>query len=239
MSPSDTQSNHPTDQQTHALIRLLVDQQVLKFGAFTLKSGRLSPYFFNLGELCSGAAMAQLAAAYADRIAQSELRPDVLFGPAYKGIPLAVATATAMAGRGQDVGITFNRKERKDHGEGGNLVGAPLAGRRVLLLDDVLTAGTAMREAIDIVRAAGGQICGVLIAMDRQERSDSDLTAVAALAAEIAAPVLSLLTLTDLVRFLDSDLSDSDRVLENAEPDHGNLKQRMEDYQSQYCVASL
>lgn len=220
-----------------ALIGLLIEQQVLQFGEFTLKSGRLSPYFFNLGELCSGVALAQLAAAYAERIAQANLQPSVLFGPAYKGIPLAVATATSMAARGQDVGITFNRKERKNHGEGGHLVGAPLAGERVLLLDDVLTAGTAMREAIEIVRSAGGEICGVLIAMDRQERGHGDETAVAALAAELQAPVLSLVNVTDVVRFLDGSLSESDPHLETTAVNQGDLKQRMEAYQAQYCVA--
>ena len=220
-----------------ALISLLIEQQVLQFGEFTLKSGRLSPYFFNLGELCSGVALAQLAAAYAQRIAETELQPTVLFGPAYKGIPLAVATATAMAERGQDVGITFNRKERKDHGEGGHLVGAPLAGERVLLLDDVLTAGTAMREAIDIVRSAGGEICGVLIAMDRQERGNGEATAVAALANELKAPVLSLVNMSDVVRFLDGSMSESDTHLETTAANQGNLKQRMEAYQAQYCVA--
>lgn len=221
-----------------SLIALLLEQRVLKFGEFTLKSGRHSPYFFNLGELCSGVAMAQLAGAYADRIESSQLAPTVLFGPAYKGIPLAVATATAMAARGQDVGIAFNRKERKAHGEGGHLVGAPLAGARVLLLDDVLTAGTAMREAIEIVREAGGEICGVLIAMDRQERGLGEETAVGALAEELQAPVLSLLSLADLVQFLDGAVLESDIYLENDTLDQGNLKQRMVDYQSQYCVAS-
>ncbi|MFK7912421.1 MAG: orotate phosphoribosyltransferase [Pseudomonadales bacterium] len=220
-----------------ALISLLIEQQVLQFGEFTLKSGRSSPYFFNLGELCTGAALAQLAESYAQRIIDSDLRPTVLFGPAYKGIPLAVATATAMAARGQDVGITFNRKERKAHGEGGHLVGAALAGERVLLLDDVLTAGTAMREAIEIVRGAGGDICGVLIAMDRQERGSGAETAVAALAAELKAPVLSLLNVTDVVRFLDGSVSESDSRLETGALNQGNLKQRMEAYQAQYCVA--
>ncbi|MGI9325280.1 MAG: orotate phosphoribosyltransferase [Pseudomonadales bacterium] len=228
-----------SEQTSQPLIQLLIRQQVLKFGEFTLKSGRQSPYFFNLGELCTGAAMSQLARAYVEKIRQAGFSPEVLFGPAYKGIPLAVAVATALADDGQDVGIAFNRKERKDHGEGGHLVGAQMRGRRVLLLDDVLTAGTALREAIGMVQAAGGLIEGVIIAMDRQERGPGELTAVATLAEELQVPVLSLISLADLVHYLDASTLESDGVLENSAPNQRELKQRMINYQSQYCIASL
>ncbi len=228
-----------SEQTSQALIQLLIRQRVLKFGDFTLKSGRKSPYFFNLGELCTGVAMSQLARAYVAKIRQAGFSPDVLFGPAYKGIPLAVAVATALADDGQDVGIAFNRKERKDHGEGGHLVGAQMRGRRVLLLDDVLTAGTALREAIGMVKAAGGQIEGVIIAMDRQEKGPGELTAVATLAEELQVPVLSLISLADLVHYLDASSLESDGVLENSAANQTELKQRMINYQSQYCIASL
>ncbi len=228
-----------SDNTSQALIELLIRQRVLKFGEFTLKSGRKSPYFFNLGELCTGAAMTQLAQAYVEKIQQSGFTPQVLFGPAYKGIPLAVAVATALAERGQDIGFAFNRKERKDHGEGGEMVGAPLAGRRVLLLDDVLTAGTALREAIAMVRQAGGLIEGVIITMDRQERGTGEHSAVSTLAEELQAPVLSLISLSDLVQYLDASTPESDGMLDNSLPDQRELKQRMMNYQTQYCVASL
>jgi orotate phosphoribosyltransferase len=232
-----------TDTQSQ-LIRLFVDEQVLRFGDFTLKSGRRSPYFFNLGALCSGAALAQLAEAYADRVEASTAQPTVLFGPAYKGIPLAAAVGTALARRGRDLGITFNRKERKAHGEGGALVGASLEGARVLILDDVLTAGTAMREAVGLIQAAGGTVVGVLIAMDRQERApDAALaasdSAVEVLAAELAAPVESLITLTDLVRYLDATVEESDGVLDSGLAGDADLRSRMVEYQSEHCIVSL
>lgn len=232
-----------TDTQAQ-LIRLFVEQQVLRFGDFTLKSGRRSPYFFNLGALCSGAALSQLAHAYADRIEASAAQPTVLFGPAYKGIPLAAAVGTALASRGTDLGIAFNRKERKAHGEGGELVGASLEGARVLILDDVLTAGTAMREAVGLIQAAGGTVVSVLIAMDRQERApdaaaDTTASAVEVLAAELAAPVESLITLTDLVRYLDATVEDSDGVLDSGLGGDADLRSRMVEYQSEHCIVSL
>ena len=179
-------------------------RDALRFGEFTLKSGRISPYFFNAGRFDSGAALAALGDAYAQTLLAAQLEFDVLFGPAYKGIPLATAVAIALASRGRDTPLTFNRKEAKDHGEGGSLIGAPLAGKRVLIVDDVITAGTAIREAIDIIRSAGGVPCGVLIALDRQERGgESNLSATDAVRAEFGLPVLAIAGLDELLQLAD------------------------------------
>lgn len=188
----------------NALLTLLIEQQVLRFGTFTLKSGRESPYFFNLGAISTGAAIARLGEAYAARAATLSMPFDAVFGPAYKGIPIAVATASALAASGRDCGWVFNRKEAKDHGEGGQFVGAPATGR-LLLVDDVLTAGTAVREAAALIKAAGGELTGVLIALDRQERVvlDEPGTAVSRLQHELGVPVESLLTLQDVIEYLD------------------------------------
>ena len=196
-----------------AFIELALARGALKFGSFTLKSGRESPYFFNAGLFNTGAALAELGACYADAIAAAGLEFDVLFGPAYKGIPLATATAVALAGRhGRDLPWVFNRKESKDHGEGGNLVGAPLAGR-VLVVDDVITAGTAIRESVGIIRAAGAAACGVLLALDRQERGRGERSAVQEVEQEFGLPVVSIITLTDLLEDLESRAGvDQDRL---------------------------
>lgn len=183
----------------HAFIELAIARGALKFGRFTLKSGRESPYFFNAGLFNTGAALAELGACYADSIVAAGLEFDVLFGPAYKGIPLATAAATALAQRhGRDVPWCFNRKEAKDHGEGGNLVGAPLQGR-VLVIDDVITAGTAIRESIGIIQAAGAQPCGVVLALDRQERGLGERSAVQEVEQDLGLPVTSIITLGDLL----------------------------------------
>ncbi len=177
------------------------DQGVLRFGEFTLKSGRISPYFFNLGRIASGAALARLGRAYAATASGSGLAFDMLFGPAYKGIPLAAATAIALADdHRRDLPFAYNRKEAKDHGEGGLLVGAPLAGR-VLVIDDVLTAGTAVRESLQLIRAQGAQPAGVLIALDREERGQGALSAAQEVSAEFAIPVLAIARLTDLLAY--------------------------------------
>ena len=177
------------------------DQGVLRFGEFTLKSGRISPYFFNLGRIASGAALARLGRAYAATAIGSGLAFDMLFGPAYKGIPLAAATAIALADdHRRDLPFAYNRKEAKDHGEGGLLVGAPLAGR-VLVIDDVLTAGTAVRESLQLIRAQGAQPAGVLIALDREERGQGALSAAQEVSAEFAIPVLAIARLTDLLAY--------------------------------------
>jgi orotate phosphoribosyltransferase len=186
------------------LLRLLIEQQVLQFGNFVLKSGRTSPYFFNLGAISTGAAIATLGEAYAARIRSLDVAYDTVFGPAYKGIPIAVATSEALARAGQDTGWSFNRKEAKGHGEGGRFVGAPVTGR-VLLVDDVLTAGTAVREAVGLIRAVGGILVGVVIALDRQERVDGGATAVRALADDLKVPVVSILSLQDVIEYLDLD----------------------------------
>ena len=176
----------------------------LRFGEFTLKSGRFSPYFFNAGRFDSGAALAVIGDAYAQTLLAARLAFDVLFGPAYKGIPLATATALALAAQGRDALLAFNRKEAKDHGEGGLLIGAPLAGKRVLIVDDVITAGTAIREAIETIRSAGGVPCGVLIALDRQERNgDGALSATAAIRSEFGIPVLAIAGLDELLQLAD------------------------------------
>ena len=158
-----------TDHRTRFL-QLALEADALRFGEFTLKSGRLSPYFFNAGRFDSGARLSRLAACYADALDAAGIEFDLLFGPAYKGIPLATALACEYARRGRDLPLAFNRKEAKAHGEGGTLIGAPLAGRRVLVVDDVITAGTAIREALAIIRDGGGTPAGIVIALDRQER---------------------------------------------------------------------
>jgi orotate phosphoribosyltransferase len=184
-------------------LELALAAQVLRFGEFTLKSGRESPYFFNAGHFDSGASLALLAECYADALAAHGLAYDMLFGPAYKGIPLATALALALARRGLDVPVAFNRKEAKAHGEGGTLIGAPMAGR-VLIVDDVITAGTAIREAIDIIRAAGATPCGVLIALDRQERGQSgERSAVQEVSAAFGLPVVAIAGLDELLALAD------------------------------------
>ena len=184
-------------------LELALRVQALRFGEFTLKSGRQSPYFFNAGRFDSGTALATLAACYADAVDAAGIGFDCLFGPAYKGIPLATALACEYARRGRDVPVAFNRKEAKDHGEGGTLIGAPLAGRRVLVVDDVVTAGTAVREALATIDAAGGHAVALAIALDRQEAaSPTDArSATQALAADARITVVAVATLDDLLAF--------------------------------------
>lgn len=187
-----------------AFLELAVARNVLRFGQFTLKSGRVSPYFFNAGLFNSGAALATLGTAYADAAVQSGLAFDMLFGPAYKGIVLAALTAAALAQRhGLDLPFAYNRKEVKDHGEGGNLVGAPLRGR-VLIVDDVITAGTAIRESLALIRAAGAQVAGVLIALDREERGQGELSATQELARDHGVPTIAIARLRDLLAWADA-----------------------------------
>ncbi len=175
---------------------------VLRFGEFTLKSGRVSPYFFNAGLFNTGRHLARLGRFYARAIVESEIDFDVLFGPAYKGIPLAAATGIALADQhDRDVSYCFNRKEAKDHGEGGKLVGAALAGR-VLIIDDVITAGTAIREALGIIQTTGSQAVGVIIALDRQERGRGDRSAVQEVEQDLGLSVTSIVTLAELREFL-------------------------------------
>ncbi len=182
-------------------LELAIKADALRFGEFTLKSGRISPYFFNAGRFDSGARLAGLAACYADAIEGAGLGADVLFGPAYKGIPLATAVACELSRRGGDVGLAFNRKEAKDHGEGGTLVGASMQGKRVLIIDDVITAGTAIREALDLVAAGGGIVCGIIVALDRQEVLDDGdrRSAVQRVRDSAGVPVIAVSTLDDLL----------------------------------------
>jgi len=194
-------------------VRFAHAQGVLRFGEFKVKSGRLSPYFFNTGLFNSGASLGRLAQFYAQALIDSGVAFDMLFGPAYKGIPLAAATAVALAGhpamQGRDVPFAFNRKSPKDHGEGGMMVGAPLQGR-VVIIDDVITAGTSVHESVEWIRAAGAQPAAVLIALDRQERAGAEdnlepLSAVQAVAQRYAMPVVSIAALQDIMELLARD----------------------------------
>ncbi len=188
-------------------LRAMLDRKALLFGDFVLKSGRRSPYFLNLGAIADGTGHDVVGKAYAKEVMGLPVRPDVLFGPAYKGIPLAVATAMALAkDHDINVGAAFNRKEAKAHGEGGSLVGAPMAGRRVVIVDDVVTDGAAKREAHQTIRAAGGDVVGVVLALDRQESStDGGETAVAALERDLNVPVRCVANLDDVLAFLRTD----------------------------------
>ncbi|WP_342316305.1 orotate phosphoribosyltransferase [Lysobacter sp. FW306-1B-D06B] len=196
--------NDPRTDHRARFLDLALRADALRFGEFTLKSGRQSPYFFNAGRFDSGAALAGLAACYADAVDAHGVAFDLLFGPAYKGIPLATALACEYANRGRDLPVAFNRKEAKTHGEGGNLIGAPLQGRRVLIVDDVITAGTAIREALGLIADAGGEVAGIVIALDRQEAVDPAKTrrsAAQTVAADHGLPVIAVATLTDLLAF--------------------------------------
>ena len=186
-------------------IRFAIDRGVLRFGEFTLKSGRTSPYFFNAGLFNSGSALAQLGRFYAAAIVESGISFDVLFGPAYKGIPLAATTAVALAEHhNRDLPWCFNRKEAKAHGEGGSLVGAPLTGD-VLIIDDVITAGTAIREVMQIIQGQGAQAAGVLIALNRQERGQGELSAIQEVERDYGMPVISIVSLEQVLDYLAGD----------------------------------
>ncbi len=213
-----TDTMRMSDHRTRFL-ELALRADALRFGEFTLKSGRLSPYFFNAGLFNTGATLAELAGCYADAVDAAGVDFDLLFGPAYKGIPLATALACEYARRGRDLPVAFNRKEAKAHGEGGTLIGAPLTGRRVLIVDDVITAGTAIREALGIIAAAGGQVAGIVIALDRQEvaggvdldPSQTRRSAAQTVAAEHGLPVVAVATLGDLLAFTGSTAALADQ----------------------------
>jgi orotate phosphoribosyltransferase len=193
-------------------IELARSVDALKFGQFTLKSGRLSPYFFNAGAFCSGSALAAVGQCYAAAIVDSGVEFDVLLGPAYKGIPLAAAVAVALSQQhGRDVPYAYNRKEAKDHGEGGIMVGAPLRGR-VLVVDDVITAGTAIREIIAIIKAEGATCGGVAVGLDRQERGRGELSAIQEIEQEFDLQVISIINLQNLISYLQT-LGDEAREL--------------------------
>ncbi len=182
-------------------IEFALTQNVLRFGEFKTKAGRLSPYFFNAGLFNDGSALDRLSQFYAQAILASGTPVDMLFGPAYKGIPLVAVSALALARTGHNLPFAFNRKEAKDHGEGGNIIGAPLAGN-VLIIDDVISAGTSVRESVDIIRAAGATPCGVVIALDRMERGTGDLSAVQEVRRDFGIPVVAVATLNDLMTYL-------------------------------------
>ncbi|KUJ83931.1 orotate phosphoribosyltransferase [Microbulbifer flavimaris] len=208
-------------------IQLALDHQVLCFGEFTLKSGRQSPYFFNAGRFHSGAALAALGQAYAEAILASGVEFDVIFGPAYKGIPLGAVTAVALAQKGVDKPFCYNRKEAKDHGEGGTLVGAPLEGK-VLIIDDVITAGTAVREVMDIIGAQGAEPAGVVIGLNRQERAseETELSAIQQVESEFKVPVISIVELDDIISYLEDT------------PRQGDTLEKIVDYRRRYGVAA-
>lgn len=205
-------------------IELAISYQVLRFGEFTLKSGRISPYFFNAGLFNSGYALAELGSCYAQTIIDENIDYDVLFGPAYKGIPLVSAIAYALSvNHGIDKPYAFNRKEAKDHGEGGLIVGAELNGK-VLIVDDVITAGTAIREAVDIIQEAGARTSAVLIALDRQEKGKSELSAIEEVKRDYGIDVFSIITMADLIDYLEGD------------SDLGEYLDAMREYRSEYGI---
>ena len=182
-------------------IEFSLAQNVLRFGEFKTKAGRMSPYFFNAGLFNDGAALDRLSQFYAKAILASGIGIDALFGPAYKGIPLVAVSALALAREGRNLPFAYNRKEIKDHGEGGNIIGAQLAGR-VLIIDDVISAGTSVRESVEIIRAAGATPCGVVIALDRMERGTGELSAVQEVGRDYGIPVVAVATLDDLMAYL-------------------------------------
>lgn len=184
-------------------IEFALEREVLKFGEFTLKSGRKSPYFFNAGLFNTGSDLARLGRFYAAALADSGIKFDVLFGPAYKGIPIATTTAVALADHHNiDTPYCFNRKEAKDHGEGGNLVGSELDGR-IMLVDDVITAGTAIRESMDLIQHHGADLAGVLVAIDRQEKGKGELSAIQEVERDFGCQVISIVSLADLISYLE------------------------------------
>jgi orotate phosphoribosyltransferase len=207
-----------------ALIDLSLQRGVLKFGEFSLKSGRVSPYFFNAGLLNDGEALSLLARGYAQKLIEAGGSVELIFGPAYKGIPLVAATAATLSTvHGVNLPWGFNRKEAKDHGEGGVLVGAPVAGKKVWIIDDVITAGTAIREVMDLLQNAGAEVAGVLVALDRQELGQGERSAIQEIEQQHQIPVHALMTLTDLMNYL-------------AAQDRQEDLARMQAYRNQYGV---
>jgi orotate phosphoribosyltransferase len=208
-----------------AFIELARRHDVLKFGEFTLKSGRISPYFFNAGAFATGRALAELGRCYARAVVDAGVQFDILLGPAYKGIPLATTTAVALADHhGIDIPFAYNRKEVKNHGEGGVLVGAPLRGR-VLVIDDVITAGTAVREVIAMIAAAGAELAGVAVGLNRQERGAGALSAIQELEQDYAVPVISIVDLSHIIAYLEAGGADTQHLLKE-----------MKEYRDKYGV---
>ena len=203
-------------------VEFLIESEVLLFGDFELNSGRKSPYFFNLANINSGQALRSLGEAYARTIIESDIKVDVLFGPAYKGIPIAVSTCMALGTMGSDVSFAFNRKEAKNHGEGGNIVGADVR-RKVLILDDVLTSGKALKESIDTLRSNGADVVGALVALDRDEVDENKQTARQLLEGTEGIKIISICSIKDVVSYLEKDSG------------RGLFAEKIRDYQSVYC----
>ena len=202
-------------------ITYALDCGVLKFGQFQLKSGRTSPYFFNTGLFNTGAQLGKLGHFYAQALIQSDIKPDILYGPAYKGIPLVSATSIAYAQiTNKDIPFAFNRKEAKDHGEGGSLVGAPLQGK-VIILDDVITAGTSVRESVEIITNAGAIPAGVLIALDRQEKGQNDSSAIQEVQERFNMPVVAIITLANIIDYLTAESSDQLNAIKDYQHRYG------------------
>ena len=203
-------------------IRFAIQQKVLCFGEFTTKAGRISPYFFNAGLFNDGTSLRNLSQFYAQAILTSEISFDMLYGPAYKGIPLVAGTAIALAEQGRNVPYCFNRKEAKDHGEGGSTVGAKLSGR-VLIIDDVISAGTSVRESIELIRSAEAKPCAIVIALDRMERGQNELSAVQEVQRSYGIPVISIATLNDLLGYLqgEPDMVQNLHAIQSYQNKHG------------------
>ena len=203
-------------------VEFLIKSEVLRFGDFELNSGRKSPYFFNLGNINSGEALRSLGEAYARTIIERKIRADVLFGPAYKGIPIAVSTSMALGMMGSDVSFAFNRKETKNHGEGGNIVGADIR-RKVLILDDVLTSGKALKESIGILKSNGADVVGALVALNRDEMDENSQSARQLLEETEGINIISICSIEDVVTYLEKD------------PERRLFAEKIRDYQSVYC----
>ena len=223
---------------SHEFIQLALDNQVLKFGAFVLKSGRISPYFFNAGLLATGEMLSLLARGYADALAEQmnasndDIKELVIFGAAYKGIPFVAATAQALwTHHGINAKWGYNRKEAKTHGEGGNLVGADVSGKAVWVLDDVITAGTAMREVVEILEQAGASVAGIIVALDRKEKGQAEHSAIQELAATLKVPVRALIDIDDLIRYLADDHGGQSGQYKDA-----TQLAKMQHYREQYGV---
>lgn len=207
-------------------IEFALAKNVLRFGEFTLKSGRTSPYFFNAGLFNTGGDLAKLGRYYASALADSSIEFDLLFGPAYKGIPIATTTAVALADHhNMDLPYCFNRKEAKTHGEGGSLVGSPLQGK-VMLVDDVITAGTAIRESMEIIKDHGAELSGVLIALDRQEKGQGELSAIQEVERDFGTQVISIVTLADLISYLEEKVTETPSLIDSL----NSIKQYRENY---------
>lgn len=203
-------------------VEFLIESEVLLFGDFELNSGRKSPYFFNLGNISSGESLRVLGEAYAQTIVENSIRADVLFGPAYKGIPIAVATSMALGMMGSDASFAFNRKEVKHHGEGGNIVGSDIR-RKVLIIDDVLTSGKALKESIDLLKSSGAEVVGALVALNRDEIDEDKQTARQLLEKGEGINITSICSINDVANYLEKD------------PERSRFAEKIRDYQAVYC----